>query len=306
MELTTKALLASAGISGLLIVVGIVSNDIGVLGNAIILSTFITAVPQLLMRYERYRALKEMEDRFPIFLRDIIESLRSGVPFHQAIMSSSKIDYGKLSKEVNKMANQISWGLPFDKVIDQFAERVKHSRRLSVALRTIRETQTSGGDIISSLESVAETSVKLEESDEERSTLLSQYTVLMYVVCFLFIGIVASINRLMVPIFQVPAGASSETLGLINPCETCSAASCSICDMFRGACSVFGVATAGIGCYYTALFFFMSIVEAICCGLVAGQISENSIMAGLKHSIIMSTATFGAFSILIRLGLMGL
>jgi len=300
-----KTFLISVAISIFLIFLGIMT-DIGVLGNALILSVFIVATPQLLMTYSKFRTFKEMEEKFPMFLRDMIESIRSGMPFHRSLLMVSKFDYGKLSKEVKKSANQISWGMPFDKVMDQFAERVKSSRRLYTAIKTTKESYISGGDVVSTLESVADTNVMLEESEKEKKSLLNQYVLLMYAICFLFVGIVAAINKLMVPIFQVTSMAgAAEVLGISNPCEMCMGAECSICSIFQSACVALSVKVAGISCYYTSLFFFMSIIEAISCGLVAGQISENSITAGIKHSLIMTVVTFGAFSILVRIGIMG-
>jgi len=301
-----KVLLVCLVSSAALIILGIISSDLGVIGNTIILSTFILLIPQLLFRYERYRGMKEIEEKFPLFLRDVIESLRSGMPFHQAILVSSNVDYGRLSKDVKKMANQISWGMSFDKVIDQFAERMKRSKRLNTALKTIRETYMSGGDVASTLESVADNSSILEESEKERGSLLNQYVVLMYAICFMFVGIVAAINRLMIPIFQTSNIVGVEQELITNPCGNCIGFSCTICSMFEAVALMFKIPLTSIAAYYTSLFFFMSMIEAISCGLVAGQISENSVTAGIKHSIIMTTVTFGAFTILVRLKLLGI
>ena len=113
-----------------------------------------------------------MEVKFPVFLRDMIESVRSGIPLHKALLMSSKLDYGKLSEQVKKTAYQISWGMPFDKAISQFADRVKKSKRIYTALRTIRESYTSGGDIVSILESISETVTMLGESEKEKRSVL--------------------------------------------------------------------------------------------------------------------------------------
>jgi flagellar protein FlaJ len=300
-----KMLLACVAASAFLIILGIASSDLGVIGNTIILSTFLMLVPQLLFRYQKYKAIKEMEEKFPIFLRDLTESIRSGMPFHQTILVANKLDYGRLSNEIRKMANQISWGMPFDKVIDQFSERVKGSKRLNLALKTIKETYISGGDVASTLESVADNSTILEDSEKERKSLLNQYVVLMYAICFMFVGIVAAINRIMVPIFQTSTvmGINQELIS--NPCSSSYGFSFMICKLFDSVAIVFKIPLGSIAAYYTSLFFFMSIIEAMCCGLVAGQISENSITAGIKHSVIMTTVTFGAFSILVRLKLLG-
>lgn len=307
-----KVLLISVGISAFLFVIALLSGDRGVLSMIVFLSTFIVAVPQFLLRYEKYKGLKEMESKFPSFLRDMVESVRSGMPFHQAIVTSSTIDYGKLSKEIKKMANQISWGIPFDKVINQAADRLKASKRLSTQLRTIRESYISGGDVVSALESMAETAIILDEAEKERRSVLGQYVVLMYGICFLFLGIVVGINRLMVPIFQISElttsgefAATPADTGLINPCDETAGFGQSICGGFFFVCNVFGVNTEEIGCYYTSLFFFMSMMVAMSCGLVAGQISEGSIVAGMKHSVVMSAVIFGAFILLVRLGIMG-
>src|SRR5438309_12011364 len=71
--------------------------DTGVLGITVILSTFILVVPQFLLGYGRFKEIRDIEEKFPDFLRDIVEALRSGLPLHQAIVHCSKFEYGKLS-----------------------------------------------------------------------------------------------------------------------------------------------------------------------------------------------------------------
>jgi flagellar protein FlaJ len=302
-----KILIVTVAVSLVLILVGLVSHQTGVLGNMIIISVFIIAIPQFFFSYQQYRDIKEMEEKFPLFLRDLIESLRSGMPFHQAIMYNSKLEYGRLSAEVKKMANQISWGVPFNKVIDQFGERLKKSKKISIALKIIRESYFSGGDVVSTLEAVADANIILDDADKEKSALLNQYVVLMYGLAFLFVGIVVAINKLMIPIFQassLPGGA--EALGLTNPCNSCSGFSCDICSTYSIiSSSLFSIDPTTIGAYYTSLFFLMSVIVSFASGLVAGQISENSIFAGLKHSLIMTFTVVGAFYILIYLKLLG-
>ncbi|MCS7106188.1 MAG: type II secretion system F family protein [Candidatus Aenigmarchaeota archaeon] len=304
-----KILLASLVVSAFFLAVGIISNDRAVLGNSIILSAFAIAGPLFFFRYMRVREIKEMEEKFPFFLRDVIEALRSGSPLHTSVLIASKYEYGKLTPEIKKMASQISWGMSFDKVLDQFAERVKASKRLTVVSKIIKEAYLSGGDIISILETVAENMTILDEYEKERKSLLSQYVVLMYIINFLFIGIVVGINRLMVPIFKVEAVGQLEMIGLQNPCGFCSQLSCVFCDILGGISSIFNLGNIrsleNMGSYYTSLFFLMAIVESIFCGLVAGEISEGSAIAGFKHSIIMVIITFGSFFILVNFGIMG-
>jgi len=306
-----KMLIISLSVSIILIILGIISSQPGIIGNFIILSVFITTVPQFFFRYKKYTALKEMETYFPIFLRDIIESLRSGMAFHQAIVTNRNANYGKLSDEVMKMSNQLSWGLPFNKVIDQFCERTKGSKRLNSIVKIIRESYFSGGDVVSTLESAADAMNVLDEIEKEKKSLLSQYVIMMYAIAFLFVGIVVAINKLMIPIFQTSSPMQAAgVLGLENPCSSCYGLTCQICNTY-GFISGFlfypeKIDPTNVAIYYTSLFFLMCIFVSISCGLVAGQISENSVIAGVKHSLIMSAATVGAFYILVQLKLLGI
>lgn len=293
--------------SSVLVLLALLSRDIGVIGNVIILSTFIISTPQLFLSYQSYRDLKEMEEEFPLFLRDLIENLRSGIAFHKALIASSKIDYGKLSPEIKKIAHQLTWGMPADKAINQFATRVKRSRRLYTSTKIIRESFVSGGDVVSTLESVADNATLLQDSEKEKKSLLDQYVVLMYAISLIFIVIVVVINRLLIPIFQVSGESlAGEAIGLTNPCSSCADLTCNICDFFEGTSRIyFSIPTGTTASYYTSLFFYMALMQSLFSGLVAGQISENSIIAGIKHSFILVGITVGAFSILVKLKLMG-
>jgi flagellar protein FlaJ len=311
-----KLFLATLGISIVLMIAGyLVSGGeefIGVMANLIILSTFIIAVPQFFLTYEEYKNIKEMEERFPVMLRDIIESLASGVPLHQALLNASRLDYGKLSVEIKKVANQITWGIPVHKVLNQFANRVKRSKRLFTNIKLINESYTSGGDVVSILNTVADNSNLLEDAEKERRSLLSQYVMLMYAISIIFIIIVVAISRLVMPIFAQPAqGPGQEDLGVMiglgNPCDPCYEIECLPCGLYQATSYyLFNIDPTSIAAYYIALFFYMSIVQSIFSGLVAGQIGENSMTAGIKHSLIMVSITMGTFFFLIHFNILGM
>lgn len=301
---TQKILFITIGISIILIVIGILTSDTGIIGNAIILSTFIIATPILYHRYKRFREFKEMEEKFPNFLRDLIESLRASLPLHKAIIGTNRINYGTLSREVNKMSNQLSWGMPIDKVLKQFAQRVKSSKRMTSGIQIIIQSYMSGGDVISTMDSVADSQLILIETEKERTSMLSQYVMVMYAISIIFIAIVVGVNKLMVPIFGLSQQGSE--FGLLNPCGQCSGFECSVCSLFETTSdNIFGLDPTSIGAYYTSLFFFLSIIQSIFAGLVAGEISEGSAIAGARHSLILASITFGVFSIFVRLGLLG-
>jgi flagellar protein FlaJ len=299
-----RILIISLAISAFLLIIGIFSKDIGVIGNAIILSTFIIVAPQLFFSYLKYREIKEMEEKFPSFVRNLIESINSGMPLPEAIKATSRISYGKLSKEIKKMANQLSWGMLVTEVLDDFAERVKRSKRLFSAIKIIKESYLTGGNMVSTLESVADNITILRDVEKERKSMLDQYVLVMYAINLIFIAIVIALNRLLIPVFKTTALAEG-SLGLTNPCLQCQAIECNICTLYQFTSqNIFSLNPETVGAHYVSLFFFMSIMQSIFAGLIAGQVSENSIVAGFKHSLILACISLGAFSILARIGML--
>jgi len=79
--------------------------------------------PSLYMMYRDYAYSKEVESRFPDFLRDITESLSAGMTLPQAIRNTRKNDYGALTADAKKIAMQIEWGIPFEEILTKFGER---------------------------------------------------------------------------------------------------------------------------------------------------------------------------------------
>jgi len=57
-----------------------------------------------------------------------------------------------------------------------------------------------------------------------------------------------------------------------------------------------------VSCYYVSLFFYVLIIQGICSGLIAGQLGENSAVAGAKHSIIMVSVAVFIFILLSKMG----
>jgi len=309
-----KILIASILISLVLVIFGILSGDPGVIGNVILLSIFIIVIPQLILNYINYRDLKEMEIRFPDFLRDLVEMTSVGLPLHKAIISVSKTDYGALTKEVKKMANQLSWNVNILTVLEHSKKRLRKIPALSKIMRVLIETYKNGGKIDKTLNSLSDTLYTIQETQKERKSMLGQYVVAMYVISLVFIGIIVAIDMLMVPIFesmsqQQASGMENPVVDMVaSPCSTClytESLHCSPCKLYFGICGFLGSEKESISCYYIALFFSMGVIQSICGGLVAGQIGEGSVRAGIKHSLILFGITCGAFFILVKLGILG-
>jgi flagellar protein FlaJ len=306
MQPRTRLFAITVLIAVVLLALGVLSRNIGVLGNSAILATFLIAAPQFFLSYQKFQSVKEMEEVFPSFLRELAESVRSGVPLYKSIQNAAKSEYGKLSAEIKKMSHQISWNMNIEKVLDQFAERLKRSKRIHSSTKIIRESYLQGGNLADTIDSVASNATMLEDVQKEKRSILSQYVLLMYAISIIFIVIVVAINRLLIPIFESTSKVVGQQLGLVNPCGTVSGIEVTLCDFLNTSSNaLFGLQPNTIASYYIGLFFYMAIMQAIFSGLVVGQISDNSLTSGLKHSIILSGIVFGSFSITVCLKLFG-
>jgi flagellar protein FlaJ len=293
-------------ISTILMVFGYLTRDVGVFANTLIISTFIIFSTFAFFEYEHYRQWKEMEEKLPIFLHDLTENLSSGISLPRAIKVVSKNDYGSLNVLVKYLANQISWNVPIHKVLDRAAEKYKKNKKISTALKILREAYVSGGNTVAVLTALSESLEMLQQIEKERKSILNQYTLMIYAISFIFLGVVVMISKLLLPIFANPTiTGMGGSFGIVDPCSSCFGISCNICDFFASmAHNLFGLSPEK-PYYYISIFFILSVVQAVFAGLIAGQVSEGSPKAGIKHSLILLSVVVGAYLLLFRIGLIG-
>jgi flagellar protein FlaJ len=248
-----------------------------------------------------------MEEKLPLLLHDLTETLASGISLPKAIKIISRHDYGNLNKIIKPLANQISWNVPIHKVLDRFVEKTRKSKKISTAFKILREALISGGNTIAVLTSLSESLEMLQQMEKERKSILNQYTLMLYAISFIFLGVVVMINKLLMPIFANPqiAGIGTGGLSIIDPCFVCSGVGCDICNFFAVIAHNFFGLEARKTYYYVSIFFLLSLIQAIFAGFVAGQVAEGSIRAGIKHSLILTAIVVGAYLLLFRIGLIG-
>ncbi len=259
MDVVKGSVLLAAAIS-ISIVIG-TGFDMGRAIPLVPIGLFVGAFPYFIYRYLRYTKVKAMEDAFPEFLRNLSESQKSGITFTQAIITASKIDYGALSDEIKKMAAQISWGIPLPRVLEKFSERVRDSDFLRRSTAIILEAYRSGGDVAEVMESVAESARLVKELEAERKSRFNQQLLIMYAIYIIFLVIIVALNKILLPMFALSSsediGGMGLTMGNLDPN------------------------------FYRTTFLHMILMQAVFAGLIAGQVGEGSVIAGIKHSAVM-------------------
>ncbi|MFB6144709.1 MAG: type II secretion system F family protein [Candidatus Nanohaloarchaea archaeon] len=320
-----KILAASAGAGGLLIIAGIalyflLNPQFG--GSLLILGLIVGVLPFGVISFLKNRAVREVEDQFPSFLKDLAESKRGGMTIIQAFESAKETDYGRLNSEIETIHNELTWGIPFPKVMERFSRRMSESQVIQESLSILLQSFRSGGDITKTLESIAEDSSDLKEVIQEKQAKTRQQIIIMYIIYFLFIGITIGIYMMLGELLGLgqPGSGVLQNVdfmgggggGTTNYCSgqiiyaepLCTTAK--IFGFVPGNVTDLGSKYAerfkyGQMAYYKSLLFTMLMIQGMCTGAVAGQIGEGSPSAGIKHALVMLPIAFIAFMYLVGL-----
>ncbi len=306
-----RTLVLPIGIGAAIVAVSMLFvGDPGVVGNSLIIALFIAVIPYFVYRYSQYAWVKSVERQFPNFIRDLADSKRSGMTLESAIDLASRTNYGKLSGLIRTMSNKLSWGVPFMRTLEIFEEKVKDSPSIKEVIGIIKESYKSGGNVVATLDSAAKNMNMLREAEEQRRSVTNQHVMITYGIFFLFFGIIIMIIYILVPMMgsatSTGSGGTSDLGGMgftsfSNPCSTLMIPF--PCGLFELTCAMLDVDPQSMGCYYVALFFYVLVIQGIFSGLIAGQLGENSVVAGTKHSIIMASSAIFIFIFLAKLGM---
>jgi len=150
----------------------------------------------------------------------------------------------------------------------------------------------------------------LREADQERSSMLRQHIMVMYAIFFMFLGISLMIIFVMVPMLESQSSLDTRETGAIqgltfqNPCYTQAGVIVEpvFCGFYSITSASMGIDPTTIGAYYVSLFFVSLVILGACVGLITGQLGENSVTAGIKHSIIMVVISVSIFLFVSKLG----
>jgi len=307
MEKERKVVGVSLLVAALLIsVFAFLTQDVGIIVNVGVIALFIVITPLFLIKYTEFLWIKSVEKEFPAFIRDVAGLKRSGITLSEAIKMTTKNNYGKLTPEVQKLSNRLSWGVHFLRAMEIFGKRFRTSKLITEVLSILKESYVSGANIAATLESLSRDMVTLKEIEEERKSIVRQHVMIMYGIFFMFVAISIGIIMVLIPMMSQSQGATG---GISSPLSFTFNSPCEQlymplpCAYFDVLCSSFSV-PSGIGCYYFSLFFTILLIQAIFMGLIAGQLGENSVVAGTKHSLIMLAAIFIIFMFMIKSGLL--
>ena len=240
--------------------------------NAIALSVMIILGFPAVVEFNNYSWKKQVERNVPRLLRDVTESVRSGMTLPRALEEASQRDYGPISKELERSVSMFIMGAKFEDSLMFLAKRL----RRPVALRmctVLIEAQQTGGKLLEVLSTSVDLFSSLDAYKEEQYTNMKPYMMTIYMATLTFL-IIAFI---MLHQFLAPLAATKDSAAVANS------------GLLAGVYDIN---------YYASLLFWASLLESIFGGLVVGRIVDRDLAAGLRHSLILMVITLVFFNIL--------
>ncbi|MAG19949.1 hypothetical protein CL618_00770 [archaeon] len=245
---------------GLLIIVGnyILLLDTRWFKPVILIGVLVGAFQFFLDFFNENKRQKEIESKFLEFVRSLVETTRGGLPIPQAILKIRKEDFGALNPHVQKLANQIEWGIPSLEAFKNFSndtENVVIKRSISIVI----EAERSGGNIEDVLESVTDSILQVKKLRDERKSESFSQIVQGYIVFLVFIGVMLILQVKLLP-------------------------------LMGGLLSTFGSSTEVNS--LDSVFLVLIVIQGLFAGLIIGKFSEGDFKMGVKHSLVLMVIAY--------------
>ena len=126
------------------------------------------------------RSYSDLNQELPYALRHMGIELKSGKGLHDALITIKNADYGSLSKEFNRVLEEVKFGKSTEDSLLEMTHRVK-SEGLTRAIHQIIGTLRVGGNLANSLEIIAQDisfdmQIKLKEYSQKLNSFILIYT----------------------------------------------------------------------------------------------------------------------------------
>ncbi len=164
------------------------------------------------------------------FLRDIVETRKSGLAPERCIHALANRDYGAFSKYLKTISMKLNWGHPLRKIYDEFRYKIKNWLAL-VNIYLLIDTIEVGGGTEKSLETLANFAESTKQLEDEKRAVLLPLTIVPYIGAALLTGTtvmflqfftnmsglgVSVANVTLYRVLLTPLALHSWTLGLVT------------------------------------------------------------------------------------------
>ncbi|AZQ14323.1 type II secretion system F family protein [Halorubrum sp. PV6] len=251
----------------------------------IVVATALVLASYAIVYEIRKRRVRKIEAAVPDFLDRFASVNEAGTSVVGSLRRVAKSNLEALSEDLQRTRRDIDWGADVGTALRRLELRVR-SPMTSRAVALITNAMRASGDVAPVLRIAADESRATWALRRERQQVMVTYLIVIYISFLVFLGIIASLSVSFIPAIEDAAmsGASAGT------------------ESLPGTPNAPGGITEGLGdinaTAYEQLFFHAASIQAICSGLVAGQLGEGSVRDGVKHVVVLLLLTLAVFLVI--------
>ncbi|AXG07436.1 secretion system protein [Haloplanus rubicundus] len=224
------------------------------------------------------RRVRAIERAVPDFLSRLASVNEAGMSVVESLRRVADTDLGGLEAEVERTRRDVRWGADVSTAFRRFAARTR-VRMVAQAVTLITNAMSASGDIAPVLRIAADEAQATRRLRRERQQEMLTYILVIYISVFVFLGIIAALTVAFIPAVQEAGGTAA---------PAANAPGTGVTGAFTGT----DVNTSA----YELLFFHISAVQAVCSGLIAGQLAEGGVADGVKHAAGLLVLTYLVFA----------
>lgn len=248
---------------------------LGVVDDHLIIALLLVLVPYAFIYEVWRRKVRGIEASIPEFLSRLSGINRVGLTPARAISVLERTNLGLISYEINRIKRDLDWGGIFSDALVRFEHRVQ-TAAIARNVTLITKASEMTGDIAEVLSIAANDARMSETLKRERLSDMLIYIIVIYLAfaVFIFVVVVLDWNFLSV-LEELVSGGGLEN---VPP-------------------SMLAIVESGTLVVISRLLFHACLINAFFSGLIAGQMGEGSVKAGVKHSVIMLIISLIIFNV---------
>jgi len=211
------------------------------------------------------RRARGMGDSIASFLRDLVETRKTGLSPEKSIIVLSTRDYGPLTPIVRRISSSLLLGLDIERAVAS-ATRGYRNWVLLATLRLLTDTITLGGGSVEALDSLARYARGIADFEAELAKRLRVYILMPYIGALMVSG-----SSMLILAYMAQTTAMTQEGNIA---------------------SLVGPVALAISLGTTLNSWLM--------GLVAGKLKNGTILSGFTHSITLTIITIATIAVTLR------
>ena len=232
-----------------------------IIDDFLVLAVLVAIIPVAILDFKEQQRVKNLENALPNFFRDLAGMNDSGMTLPNAVHIVAGAEYSTLTPHIRKLDQDMSWGAGFVEAMYRFGKDLG-TPLADRSVDLIAKASKAGGDISEVLRAAAKDTFEVVNLAQERSNNMLIYVIIVLVSFAVFLFVIAILVSTFLTTMAT-AGASAAAAGARG---------------FMGQIDLF---------QYKRLFTHAALLQGFFSGLVAGQMGEGRLIAGLKYSAIM-------------------